>query len=362
MSTALSTILAHTEVSRVNHSGIVGKNPPPMGGGVFIDPNVDIYSQVTDYFQHLGYEIPAPAVRSHLVSNQVEDIIQQAKGLIREMEISGDSTSRVLLDISHDFASLPRGASMALNRSLPPTIVGDGRGHIEEISEMIKNIHNGYQKDFGEIIKASTKYMQDVNTALGSMSEFLHASEDGKIRFQKMAFAHRLDDIFKPYSDHSTVRGKRPKVTSEHHEQDDYFKDWAKESNSAYHIHEMEYSEAAFNFWEKKLAGKGFLVKAKGEGKDKVIRIYPDLDPLRSIMKTVYTIVGKWYIDGSPLLVQSIQSMQTAIDAQKNAVNNSVSRLLETFRQDNSHFDTLTQLLVQLIKDLNQYNNSLINI
>ncbi|MBO1915923.1 hypothetical protein J4727_04170 [Providencia rettgeri] len=39
----------------------------------------------------------------------------------------------------------------------------------------------------------------------------------------------------------------------------------------------------------------------------------------------------------------------------KNAVNSSVSRLLETFRQDNSHFDTLTQLLIKLIQELDQY-------
>ncbi|WP_108478670.1 MULTISPECIES: hypothetical protein [Providencia] len=60
-------------------------------------------------------------------------------------------------------------------------------------------------------------------------------------------------------------------------------------------------------------------------------------------------------------MAQELQSLQTAIDAQKNSVNSSTSRLLETFRQDNSHFETLVQLLIQLIKDLNQNNNSLIN-
>ncbi|HHR5901633.1 TPA: hypothetical protein ACS7XC_002552, partial [Providencia alcalifaciens] len=59
---------------------------------------------------------------------------------------------------------------------------------------------------------------------------------------------------------------------------------------------------------------------------------------------------------------QQFQSIQTAIDAQKNTVNSSVSRLLETFRQDNSHFETLVQLLIQLMKDLNQHNIGLINI
>lgn len=62
------------------------------------------------------------------------------------------------------------------------------------------------------------------------------------------------------------------------------------------------------------------------------------------------------------MVSQSFQSLQTAMDAQKNTVNSSVSRLLETFRQDNSHFETLVQLLIQLIKDLNQNNMSLINI
>lgn len=38
-----------------------------------------------------------------------------------------------------------------------------------------------------------------------------------------------------------------------------------------------------------------------------------------------------------------------------------MSRLLETFRQDNSHFETLTQLLIQLYKDLQQYNNGYVN-
>ncbi|MEX9941835.1 hypothetical protein AB7Z36_16270 [Providencia rettgeri] len=58
---------------------------------------------------------------------------------------------------------------------------------------------------------------------------------------------------------------------------------------------------------------------------------------------------------------QEFQSLQTAIDSQKNAINSSVSRLLETFRQDNSHFETLTQLLIQLYKDLQQYNNGYVN-
>ncbi|MEY1195413.1 hypothetical protein AB7101_10465 [Providencia rettgeri] len=82
-------------------------------------------------------------------------------------------------------------------------------------------------------------------------------------------------------------------------------------------------------------------------------------------MKTIYDVEDTddgWKTAGVDLMAQTVQSLQTAIDAQKNAVNSSVSRLLETFRQDNSHFDTLTQLLIKLIQELNQYNNGLVNI
>lgn len=364
MEITFSTVLAHIQVSRVNDNDTVGSNLPPIGGSIFIDPTIDIYQQVEGYFQQLGYKIPASITRTQSQSNQLEFIIQQAKDLIRDLKISGDKTSRVVLSLSEDFASSPSGASRSLSHSSYSSSIADGRSHITAVSGMIENIHTGYQKEFGEIVKAATGYMQGVNTALGKISEYIKAGDNGKIKLLRVALLNRLDDLFEPYTDHQEVRGNKPTITESDERNIDYYKNWSKPKNSAEKIYEMKYSEPVFEFWKRKLNGQGFSVETRNTDQGKVIRIYPDLNPLREIMKTVYDIDSSsngWASKGVDLLAQSVQSMQTAIDAQKNAVNNSVSRLLETFRQDNSHFDTLTQLLIQLIKDLNQYNNSLVN-
>ncbi len=88
--------------------------------------------------------------------------------------------------------------------------------------------------------------------------------------------------------------------------------------------------------------------------------IYPDLKPVKEIFYAINHSSGEWN-DGSDISAQEFQSLQSAVENQKNAINSSVSRLLETFRQDNSHFETLTQLLIQLYKDLQQYNNGYVN-
>ncbi|EJD6539922.1 IpaD/SipD/SspD family type III secretion system needle tip protein [Providencia rettgeri] len=361
MEVIFSTVLANSQVSYVKPSA--GIDLPPTGAGIFIDPNDDIYQQVDSYFQQLGYEVPSPTVRTQVESNQLDQIIEQAKTLLRELKISGDKASRVLLGLNEEFALEPSGATMMRKKSsniLPP--IEDGRKHIGAISGMIDNIHKGYQKEFGEIIKATTKYMQDVNTALGKIPEYIKAGDSGKIKLQRVALLNRLDDLFEPYTDHKTVRGNKPLITNSDAVNITYYENWSKPENSAEKIYEIKYSEPVFEFWKKKLDGQGFKVETRNSGNNKVIRIYPDLKPLREIMKSIYDIDSSsagWASKGVNLLAQSVQSMQTAIDAQKNAVNNSVSRLLETFRQDNSHFDTLTQLLIQLIKDLNQYNSGL---
>lgn len=207
--------------------------------------------------------------------------------------------------------------------------------------------------------------MQDVNTALGKISEYIKAGDSGKIKFQRVKLLNRLDDLFEPYTDHKKVRGNKPLTTEPDDDNRDYYKDWSKPKDSAWDLYEMEYSDSAFAFWKKKLDGQGFVVDTRTPNGKKVIRIYPDLNPLREIMKTIYDVEDTddgWKTAGVDLMAQTVQSLQTAIDAQKNAVNSSVSRLLETFRQDNSHFDTLTQLLIKLIQELNQYNNGLVNI
>ncbi|AWS49769.1 MULTISPECIES: IpaD/SipD/SspD family type III secretion system needle tip protein [Providencia] len=367
MSTTSLNLLANIQLSRVNNVGLIDNNPSPIGEGVAIDPNLDIYQQVVSYYEQLCDEIAKPIERTNIVFEQLNDISEQANALIRELKISGDNTSRVLIKLSDEFATLPDGAAAYSSRSRP---IEDGRSHIGQVEKIIKNINSGYQKDFGNIIKSSTKYMQDVNTALGKISEYIKAGDDGKIKFQRVKLLDRLDELFSDYTDHKNVREKelgrnKPLTTDADDDNRDYYKDWSKPEDSAWDLHEMEYSDSAFAFWKKKLDGQGFVVDTRTPKGKKVIRIYPDLNPLREIMKSIYDVedtTNGWKTAGVELMAQTVQSLQTAIDAQKNAVNSSVSRLLETFRQDNSHFDTLTQLLIKLIQELNQYNSGLVNI
>ncbi|MBO1929182.1 hypothetical protein J4731_11110 [Providencia rettgeri] len=190
--------MANIQLSRVNNVGLIDNNPSPVGEGVLIDPNLDIYQQVVSYYEQLCDEIAKPIERTNIVFDQLNDISEQANALIRELKISGDNTSRVLIKLSEEFATLPSGAATHF-RSQP---IDDGRSHIGEISKIIDNINSGYQKDFGNIIKSATKYMQDVNTALGKISEYIKAGDSGKIKFQRVKLLNRLDDLFEPYTDH----------------------------------------------------------------------------------------------------------------------------------------------------------------
>lgn len=361
MSTISLNLLANIQLLRVNNVGLVDNNPSLFGEGVLIDPNLDIYQQVTGYYEQLCNEIAKPIERTNIVSNQLNDISEQANALIREFKISGDNTSRVLIKLSEELATLPSGATTDPSQS---ELDKYDSAYIGQIKKVIKNINSGYQKDFGSIIKSATKYMQDVNTALGKISEYIKAGDDGKIKFMRVKLLNRLDEIFVLHTDHKKRRGDKPLTTDSDDENRKYYKDWSKHENSAWALHEMDYSESAFEFWKKKLDGQGFVVGIRGEYGQRVIRIYPDLDPLREVMRVIYDLEDTedgWKTAGVDLMAQTVQSLQTAIDAQKNAVNSSISRLLETFRQDNSHFDTLTQLLIKLIQELNQYNINLVN-
>ncbi|MCL0003875.1 IpaD/SipD/SspD family type III secretion system needle tip protein [Providencia rettgeri] len=367
MSTTSLNLLANIQLSRVNNVGLIDNNPSPIGEGVAIDPNLDIYQQVVSYYEQLCDEIAKPIERTNIVFEQLNDISEQANALIRELKISGDNTSRVLIKLSDEFATLPDGAAAYSSRSRS---IEDGRSHIGQVEKIIKNINSGYQKDFGNTIKSSTKYMQDVNTALGKISEYIKAGDNGKIKFQRVKLLDRLDELFNKYTDHKEVRlnelkKDKPLTTDDDDDNRDYYKNWSESDSSAEKIYEMDYSDSAFNFWKKKLDGQGFRVGIRGEYGQRVIRIYPDITPLKEIMTAIYDVedtTNGWKTAGVELMAQTVQSLQTAIDAQKNAVNSSVSRLLETFRQDNSHFDTLTQLLIKLIQELNQYNSGLVNI
>lgn len=302
---------------------------PVMGEGLVRDPSLDVYQQSIQFSSQLGLRTDETQFRESAVSGNFNDVMEKARSMMMAMKNSADKYSQL------------------------PKKVEDGRSHISATQNLIEEIHGDYQKKYGEIVKASTQYMQDVNTALGKMSANVSAGKDGKITFKPRDFLRELDSSMSKYTqyDHRIS----PFDTMEEVSPGGYYQSWSSSDSQTKPLATFDYTDAEFQFWEKKLSGQGFIVR-ENNGK---IEVCPDLKPVREIFKSVANSSASW--DGSDIMAQELQSLQTAIDAQKNAVNNSISRLLETFRQDNSHFETLVQLLIQLIKDLNQNNNSLIN-
>nr|ELR5040441.1 hypothetical protein [Providencia stuartii]ELR5083475.1 hypothetical protein [Providencia stuartii] len=253
--------------------------------------------------------------------------------------------------------------------SLSKSVIEDGRPHITGIYELINNINNNYQKNFGEITKKATEFMEALNSALGKMSKNIKAAPNGEINLHKDYIFNDLNDAMKSFykeskyqsikdGDNNAFEVGYTKILDNIYtggspnfniDKDKLF-EYMEPMNS------FDSSEGALQFWEKKLNGQGFIVVEKNNK----IHIYPDMSPVKVIYTSVRAITGNEFGEVN-VLTQVFQSLQTGIDTQKNAVNNSVSRLLETFRQDNSHFETLTQLLIQLLKDLFQYNAGFAN-
>ncbi|OAT51386.1 hypothetical protein [Providencia heimbachae] len=303
----------------------VGVTPLFVGDGIILDPQADLYQQADQAFQQLGYEVATESFRENIISSDLGKIEDQRRDNVRGLRSSRDKLNQ-----------LPKYIAES---------VEDGRAHIQGLNDLIDNIHSGYQKKYGEVIKATTTYMQDVNTAIGKMSNYVEAGSDGKIYFKPEAFLISIDNSISKYSGNQ-FSGSGPGA---------YFGNWKPNLSNATPLITIQGNQQEYLFWEKKLAGQGFIVeKVNGN-----IKIYPDFKPIKEIFSSIANSPAKW--DGSDMMTQSFQSLQTAIDGQKNTINSSVSRLLETFRQDNSHFETLVQLLIQLIKDLHQNNNGLIN-
>ncbi|MTB44977.1 hypothetical protein M5X66_00865 [Providencia sp. PROV188] len=300
-----------------------------IGEGLVLDPSLDVYQQGLQFAAQLGSEVIETQFRESAVSGNLDKVKDQYRSMMMAMKHSSDQFQRA------------------------SQLVEDGRSHISATFNLIEEIHGDYQKKYGEIVKASTEYMQDVNTAVGLMSSCVQAGKDGKINFKPLDFLHKLEGSVSKYTDDKPTTPKD--LAMRVSEPSTYYKSWSSKDSQTKPFVTFDYTEAEFKFWEKKLSGQGFIVRKQGEK----IEICPDLKPIREIFKSVVESSAEW--GGSDIMAQELQSLQTAIDAQKNSVNSSTSRLLETFRQDNSHFETLVQLLIQLIKDLNQNNNSLIN-
>ncbi|MGF7482482.1 IpaD/SipD/SspD family type III secretion system needle tip protein [Providencia sp. SP181] len=301
------------------------------GNEFAIDLDADLYKQGMVLARQLGgLELNEASYRKSVSFNDIEKEISHTKLVSK---ISSDS-----------YKALKRE-----KRSVSDTVI-DGRPHIKGLETMIVNIHDNYQKQYGELIKASTQFMQDINTAIGKLSNHMKAGSDGKIEFYAKSFILDLNSAAAKYSGRPFTGNP-----NDANHLDGHFNSFSLDESQATPLLELPLENGVFEFWEKKLSGQGFIVKKTGTH----VKIYPDLKPIAEIFNTVRGLNG--WADGAQVQSQQFQSMQTAIDSQKNAVNNSVSRLLETFRQDNSHFETLTQLLIQLVRDLNQNNSALVN-
>ncbi len=301
-----------------------------VGDGIILDPQVDLYQQADQAFQQLGYEVATESFRENIISSDLGKIEDQKRDNVRGLRSSRDKFNQLHKYIAES--------------------VEDGRAHIQGLNDLIDNIHSGYQKKYGEVIKVTTTYMQEINTAIAKLSSNIEAGSDGKIKFSANKYALSLDSTISSYSG--------VKFTGDSNSRGDlgkYFGGWSENLNKAKPLKQFNGSRDEFTFWDKKLSGQGFTVKYDNG----VIKIYPDFKPIKEIFTALQTSSVPW--TGGEISSQEFQSLQTAIDGQKNTINSSVSRLLETFRQDNSHFETLVQLLIQLIKDLHQNNNGLIN-
>ncbi|EUD07375.1 hypothetical protein [Providencia alcalifaciens] len=351
----------------VTESTNVQNHLPIMGESLALDSSLDVYQKGAQLALQLGAPATDVPFREESISDNLDKIKEQYRSVMMAMKYSSDGYKR---------ASQP---------------FEDGRSHIAATKDLIGEIHEDYQKKYGEIVKASTQYMQDINTALSKLSANISSGSDGKIKFKPKAFLMDFDKVVSKYSGMSYGDYYSFYETSSYSESEllaEYCEMWGqdlgkknttdnntsskgsmreylstldsseygKRTPQLYTIKAGSDIDTEFNFWNKKLSGQGFVVKKIG----KEIHVYPDFKAIREIYLSIRNAPVDW--DGSDMVSQSFQSLQTAMDAQKNTVNSSVSRLLETFRQDNSHFETLVQLLIQLIKDLNQNNMSLINI
>ncbi|HHR6029989.1 TPA: IpaD/SipD/SspD family type III secretion system needle tip protein [Providencia alcalifaciens] len=327
-------ISAYTSVSHLlkSTSSLTEKSPtqhssPVMGETLVLDPSLDAYQQASQAFQLLGYDAVNSPFREEAISEDINKVNAQVRSMMMASKLSADR---------YTYIAEP---------------AEDGRPHIVGLHSMIGNIHSGYQKQYANIVKSATTYMQDINTGLGKLSNHIIAGSEGKIQYNKRNLLDELNRHFGKYSTYSDRRNY-----NDNNQISGFYGKWSPNDSSTKPIASLKYSEAELKFWDKKLGGQGFFVKKEGNS----INIYPDLKPLREIFSVANEVETEWW--GGDIMVQQFQSIQTAIDAQKNTVNSSVSRLLETFRQDNSHFETLVQLLIQLMKDLNQHNIGLINI
>lgn len=294
---------------------------------------------------HLPAVEPSAEDSTSLFPSDVVDAY--AKRLPRSLLNNADEIKSDFRQFQRDFQqSIDRAADQqkmavqpyAANEEALPEPEAEEMGtppHIKALEDLIGKIHNDYQKIYAKINEKAAEFMKDMNTALGKISDFIKAGDDGKIKFDKAGFLKAMDEILKKYTNNPGEAAVADKP-----------------------IFTFEGNNDALAFWQEKL-GTGFSVK---RGSGNTIEIFPNLDPMREVYKSV----NNAKIDDNDnnvgdMHIQSFQSLQAALDSQKNSINNSVSQLLEKFRQDNSTFETLIQLLTRMTEDLHRYNAGYLN-
>ncbi|CRY18517.1 IpaD/SipD/SspD family type III secretion system needle tip protein [Yersinia enterocolitica] len=271
---------------------------------------------------------PPPAPGFHAVPLGADQVEVEARSLIRTAKQSDDKYQAAM-------------------RSIPSATGKDTEWHvthIEPMKDLINSIHGDYQKKYAAINKGATEFMRVTHTALGTISNHIEAGSDGKIGFKLYEFTKSMHEQLQKYVDCSFPEQNADKMKA-------FASNWPPSDAKIKPIHDFSGGYKELEFWKKKL-GTGFKVEYKqSSGR---IEVYPDLAPITEIYKLLQGTEARWM--GSETNAQAFQSLQSGIDSQKNAIDNSVTQLLEKFRQDNTSFETLIQLLTKLVDDLLRYN------
>ncbi|MBS3050400.1 IpaD/SipD/SspD family type III secretion system needle tip protein [Enterobacter mori] len=202
--------------------------------------------------------------------------------------------------------------------------------HIGLLEDMINNIHFNYQKIYAEINKAAAEAMKVINDALAQIYKFVSTGSDGNIKFDKDGFEMAWRSAVFKYG--NATEGVTNTLSAA--------------------IHTFPGDKDQYDFWKKKL-GSNFVVQFSPPSPGNpngTIAVFISGDMLSKVTDTIKNA------QSGEVPNAIFQTFQQAIDSHKNAFNNGVSQLLERFRQDNSVFDSLIQLLTRLTEDLHRYN------
>ncbi|HDL8432428.1 IpaD/SipD/SspD family type III secretion system needle tip protein [Yersinia enterocolitica] len=310
-----------------------------MDLSALMQPQDDPYATGRQLVANNSHLLPQPVFESsstgsfHSVSGDMDKVVADSRSLVRGLKRSDDNYKATMRSISN---------ATAKDEEWHVT-------HIKPMEDLIKSIHSDYQKNYAEINKGATEFMKVTHTALGTISNHIEAGSDGKIKFNLYEFAKSMHEQLQKYVVCSFPERKNDKQITE--DMKAFAKNWPPKDAKINPIYTFTGGDKELAFWEKKL-GTGFKVEYKESSGQ--IEVYPDLAPITEIYKLLQGTEARWV--GSDTNAQAFQSLQSGIDSQKNAIDNSVTQLLEKFRQDNTSFETLIQLLTKMVDDLHRYN------